>query len=29
VGAQSVLKLPRGPNRLWNQGGLIYPPPVR
>ena len=22
VGAQSVLKLPRGPNRLWNQGGL-------
>jgi general L-amino acid transport system substrate-binding protein len=29
VGAQSVLKLPRGANRLWNQGGLIYPPPVR
>ncbi len=29
VGAQSPLKLPRGANRLWNQGGLIYPPPVR
>lgn len=29
VGTQSVLKLPRGPNHLWNQGGLIYPPPVR
>ena len=29
VGAQSVLKLPRGLNRLWNQGGLIYPPPIR
>lgn len=29
VGAQSVLKLPRGFNKLWNQGGLIYAPPVR
>jgi general L-amino acid transport system substrate-binding protein len=29
VGAQSPLKLPRGANRLWNQGGLIYAPPVR
>lgn len=29
VGAQSQLKLPRGANRLWNQGGLIYPPPIR
>lgn len=29
VGAQSVLKLPRGLNRQWNQGGLIYAPPVR
>lgn len=29
VGAQSPLKLPRGANRLWNQGGLIYPPPIR
>jgi general L-amino acid transport system substrate-binding protein len=23
------LKLPRGVNRLWNQGGLMYAPPVR
>ncbi|MBI5927291.1 MAG: amino acid ABC transporter substrate-binding protein [Aquabacterium sp.] len=29
VGGQSQLKLPRGANRLWNQGGLIYPPPIR
>ncbi len=29
VGSQSPLKLPRGANRLWNQGGLIYPPPIR
>ncbi|MFN3886250.1 MAG: amino acid ABC transporter substrate-binding protein [Aquabacterium sp.] len=29
VGSQSVLKLPRGPNRPWSQGGLIYAPPVR
>jgi general L-amino acid transport system substrate-binding protein len=29
VGAQSALKLPRGLNRLWNQGGLVYAPPVR
>ncbi|TAK96131.1 MAG: amino acid ABC transporter substrate-binding protein [Aquabacterium sp.] len=29
VGGQSPLKLPRGANRLWNQGGLIYPPPIR
>jgi general L-amino acid transport system substrate-binding protein len=29
VGAQSALKLPRGMNRLWNQGGLVYAPPVR
>ncbi|AWI53593.1 amino acid ABC transporter substrate-binding protein [Aquabacterium olei] len=29
VGSQSVLKLPRGLNRLWNQGGLMYAPPVR
>lgn len=29
VGAQSPLKLPRGPNRPWSQGGLIYAPPVR
>lgn len=29
VGAQSPLKLPRGANRPWSQGGLIYAPPVR
>lgn len=29
VGTQSPVKLPRGLNRLWNQGGLIYAPPIR
>jgi general L-amino acid transport system substrate-binding protein len=29
LGARSPLKLPRGLNRLWNQGGLIYAPPIR
>lgn len=29
VGAGSTLKLERGPNRLWNQGGLIFSPPFR
>ncbi len=29
VGAQSAVKLPRGANRLWTQGGLIYAPPIR
>jgi len=29
VGANSKLKLPRGLNSLWNQGGLMYSPPVR
>jgi general L-amino acid transport system substrate-binding protein len=29
VGPKSVLQLPRGANRLWSQGGLIYAPPVR
>ncbi|MGH6648771.1 amino acid ABC transporter substrate-binding protein [Aquabacterium sp.] len=29
VGAKSLLKLPRGPNRLWSQGGLMYVPPIR
>ena len=29
LGSQSTLKLPRGANRLWNQGGLIYPLPLR
>ena len=29
VGAQSALKLPRGVNRLWTEGGLMYPMPIR
>ena len=29
VGKQSPLNLPRGPNRPWSQGGLMYAPPVR
>jgi general L-amino acid transport system substrate-binding protein len=29
VGAASPLQLPRGANKLWTQGGLIYSPPFR
>jgi len=29
LGAGSKLKLPRGPNRLWTQGGLMYAAPMR
>jgi general L-amino acid transport system substrate-binding protein len=29
VGAKSELKLPRGVNRLWSQGGLMYALPIR
>jgi len=29
VGAQSPLKLQRGLNRLWKQGGILYAPPIR
>ena len=29
LGNQSPLKLERGLNRLWTQGGLMYPPPMR
>ena len=29
VGQQSPLKLPRGNNRLWNKGGLMFAPPLR
>jgi general L-amino acid transport system substrate-binding protein len=29
VGKGSVLQLPRGANRLWSQGGLMYAPPIR
>ncbi len=29
LGPSTPLALPRGPNRLWSQGGLMYAPPVR
>jgi general L-amino acid transport system substrate-binding protein len=29
VGARSAIKLPRGLNRLWTTGGLMYAPPLR
>ncbi len=29
LGSGSPLKLPRGANRLWSKGGLIYAPPIR
>jgi len=29
VGPKTPLNLPRGTNNLWNQGGLMYAPPVR
>ena len=29
MGPKSPLGLPRGVNKLWNQGGLMYAPPVR
>jgi general L-amino acid transport system substrate-binding protein len=29
VGSGSPLKLQRGLNRLWNKGGIMYPPPIR
>jgi general L-amino acid transport system substrate-binding protein len=29
LGASSVMKLPRGPNNLWTQGGLMYALPIR
>ena len=29
VGKDSILKLPRGLNALWNKGGLQYAPPAR
>jgi len=29
VGPESVLKLPRGLNNLWNKGGILYAPPIR
>ncbi|HEY1089721.1 MAG TPA: amino acid ABC transporter substrate-binding protein [Burkholderiaceae bacterium] len=29
VGSKSAVNLPRGVNRLWNQGGIMYAPPIR
>ena len=29
LGAGSAVKLPRGKNALWRDGGLMYAPPVR
>lgn len=29
LGKNSPLKLDRGPNKLWNQGGILYAPPFR
>lgn len=29
VGEGSALKIPRGVNALWNQGGILYAPPIR
>jgi general L-amino acid transport system substrate-binding protein len=29
LGSGSVRKLPRGPNSLWTQGGLMYALPIR
>jgi general L-amino acid transport system substrate-binding protein len=29
VGTASPLKIERGPNRLWTEGGLLYSPPFR
>jgi len=28
LGAHSDLALPRGPNRIWTEGGLLYAPPI-
>jgi general L-amino acid transport system substrate-binding protein len=29
LGEKSRAKLPRGLSRLWNQGGVLYAPPIR
>lgn len=29
IGSQESLNIPRGQNKLWNQGGLHYAPPIR
>ena len=28
LGQGSLLKIERGPNRLWTDGGLMYAPPI-
>lgn len=29
LGLDSPMKLPRGPNKLWTEGGLLYALPMR
>ncbi len=29
IGKDSLLKIDRGINALWNKGGLMYAPPVK
>jgi general L-amino acid transport system substrate-binding protein len=29
IGEASKLKIPRGLNQLWNNGGIQYAPPIR
>jgi general L-amino acid transport system substrate-binding protein len=29
IGARSNLRIPRGINQLWNNGGILYAPPIR
>src|SRR5262249_371223 len=29
VGVESALGIPRGLNKLWNGGGILYAPPIR
>jgi general L-amino acid transport system substrate-binding protein len=29
LGPETPLKIERGLNNLWNNGGLLYPPPFR
>ena len=29
LGASDAANLPRGPNRLWRDGGILYAPPIR
>lgn len=29
IGRESAMKMPRGKNALWTEGGLQYAPPIR